>query len=123
MKIHPQIITKNKHPEFVIIPYLEYEAILAELEDKADIKLIDEFHANPQETFSLEIAQKISNGENPIKVFRELRGISQANLAKKAGISRQYLNQIENKTRIGSAKTLKKMASLLNIDLNLLIND
>jgi DNA-binding XRE family transcriptional regulator len=122
MKIHPQIIVKNKYPEFVVLPYREYEIILETLEEQIDIKAIDEFHMSHQETFPMEIAQKIGNGENKIKVFRELRGISQADFAKKIGISRQYLNQIENKTRIGSAKILKKIADLLDIDVNILID-
>jgi DNA-binding XRE family transcriptional regulator len=122
MRMHPQIITKNSCPEFVVLPYKEYETILEALEDQLDIKAIDEFHANHQEMFSMEIAQKIGNGENQIKIFRELRGMSQASFAKKVGISRQYLNQIENKTRTGSAKTLKKMADLLGINVDLLIS-
>ena len=121
MNIHPQIITKNNYPQFVVIPYKEYEAILEALENQVDIKAIDEFHANCDEAFPMEAVQKIAKGENPIKIFRELRGISQSNFAKKAEISRQYLNQIENKTRVGSAKILKKMADLLDINVDLLI--
>jgi DNA-binding XRE family transcriptional regulator len=122
MKIHPQIITKNEHPEFVVLPYVEYEIFLEALEEQLDIKAIDEFRAGNQKTFPMEIAQKISNGEDKVKVFRELRGMSQSNLAKKAGISRQYLNQIESKARTGSAKVLKKIADLLDIDVDLLID-
>jgi DNA-binding XRE family transcriptional regulator len=122
MRIHPQIITKNKYPEFVVLPYKEYEIIIEALEDQIDIKAIDEFHSGNGETFSLELVQKLANGENPIKLFRELRKISQTDFAKKAGISRQYLNQLENGTRKGSAKILKKIANLLDIEIDLLID-
>lgn len=122
MKIHPQLILKNKYPMFVILPYDEYENILEALEDKTDIKAIEAFHATNQETFSMETAQQITNGASPIQVFRELRNMSQSTLAKKVGISRQYLNQIENKTRAGSAKVLKNLASVLEVDVDLLIS-
>lgn len=122
MKIHPQIITKNKYPAFVVLPYDEYEVLIEALEDQIDIKAIDAFHASNQETFPLEIVQKIAEGVNPIKAFRELRKISQTDFAKQAGISRQYLNQMENHTRKGSVKILKKIANLLDIDLDLLID-
>lgn len=86
-----------------------------------EVKAIDAFHANKEEVFPMEVAQKIALGNSPIKVLREYRKISQIDLAKKTEISRQYLCQIENKTRLGNVKILKKIASILNVDMDLLV--
>ncbi len=53
--------------------------------------------------------------------FRDFRKISQAALAAKVGISRQYLCQIESNQRKGSSRILKKIADALGVDVALLI--
>jgi mRNA interferase RelE/StbE len=121
MKIKPQIIVKNNHPEFVVLLYEDYEKISAMLEELEDIKSIDSFRASKQEAFPMIVAQRIANGESPIRIFRELRKISQAALAKKLGISRQYLNQIESKARTGNVELLKNISKELHVSLDLII--
>ena len=122
MKIHPQIIIKNNLPEFIVLPYKEYDNLLNALEDKEDIKAVKDFHSNNQKTIPFELLQSIANGKNAIRVFREFRKISQIKLAEQAGISRQYLCQIENGTRKGSHKVLKRIADILDVDIDLLDN-
>jgi DNA-binding XRE family transcriptional regulator len=121
VQIHPQLIIKNSFPEFVVLTYSEYEAILEALEDKEDIAAIKEFRTTTEETIPWEVVKSISDGKNAIRVFREFRGIPQAKLAKQAGISRQYLCQIENKERQGSSKILKKIAAILQVNIESLI--
>jgi hypothetical protein len=41
MKIHPQFLSKNGLPIFVILPYEEYQNILEKCEDIEDIEAID----------------------------------------------------------------------------------
>ena len=120
--IHPQIITKNSVPEFIVLPYKEYGLLLDALEDQEDIKSIQEFHKTDAETIPFELLKSITDkGKNAVTAFREFRKISQAVLASKAGISRQYLCQIESGQRKGSGSVLKKIASVLDIDVDLLI--
>jgi len=122
MNIHPQIISKNDLPEFVVLPYKEYQNLLVTLEEQEDIKEIEEFHSAKQHTIPFELLQAIAAGRSPVQAFREFRGLSQAKLAKEIGITRQYLCQIENKQRKGNSSVLKKIATILNVDLDLLIN-
>ncbi|KPJ67314.1 MAG: hypothetical protein AMJ43_05535 [Coxiella sp. DG_40] len=122
MNIHPQIISKNDSPEFVVLPYKEYQNLLVTLEEQEDIKEIEEFHSTKQYTIPFKLLRAIATGTNPVQVFRKFRGLSQAKLAKETGISRQYLCQIENKQRKGNISVLKKIAIILNVDLDLLIN-
>jgi len=117
MKIHSQLLSKNGLPIFVILPYEEYQNILEKCEDIEDIKAIDEAEKDRSERFPLALVEAIASGENAIKVFREYRKISQAELSRQIGISRQYISQLENGSRVGSTKILKAIAKTLKVDL------
>src|SRR5437764_1369450 len=118
MKIHPQLISKKGAPVFVVLPYEEYQFILNVLADVSDIEAVDAARSDPHERFPLALVERIAAGENAIKVFREHRDISQTALAEQAGISRQYMSQIENNERVGAMKVLKKIAKLLAVSLD-----
>ena len=118
MKIHPQIIKKSGTPIFVVLPYEEYKNIIELLEDIEDIKAVQEADKDGSESFPLELMQKIATSKKPIKAFREYRNISQADLARTVGVSRQYINQLENSERTGSIKILKAIAQILMVDLD-----
>jgi len=122
MKIHPQIISRNNIPIFVVLPLAEYETILEALENREDRTAIQEFHDSHQPTIPWELLQAITKGANAVRVLRKFRQISQTELAKRVGISRQYLCQIENKKRHGNSKVLKAIAKILEIDLELIID-
>jgi len=117
-KIHPQIILKKGTPAFVVLPYKEYEAILASIEDAEDIEAITIAQADQSEGFPLDMVERIAAGENAIKIFREYREISQKELADRANVSRQYISQIEGNERTGTMKVRKKIAVILSVDLD-----
>lgn len=118
MKIHPQFIAQNGIPTFVVLPYKEYEAILETIEDIIDMETIQASQTDANERFPLDIVERIASGENAIKVIREYRQLSQIELAKKVNVSRQYISQIESAERTGTAKLLKKIATVLAVDLD-----
>lgn len=60
-------------------------------------------------------ANRILDGENPVKVWREYRGMTQESLAERAGISKAYLCQIETGKRAGAVKTLRAIAAALGV--------
>ena len=121
MKIHPQIINKGNKAEFVVLPIDEYNRLLSFVVDRHEVEEVKERLENPQETFPLEIVELLSNGEHPVKVFREYRGLSQSLLAKKINVSKQYISQIENFDRKGTVKVLKAIAKVLKAELNELV--
>jgi DNA-binding XRE family transcriptional regulator len=118
MKVHPQIISQNGMPAFVVLPYEDYEAILDALENVEDIEAIEESKNDNSERFPLELVERIATGENAIKVFREYRGISQIQLAKQVSVSRQYISQIEHNDRAGTTRILKSIAKILHVELD-----
>lgn len=64
--------------------------------------------------------QKILSGENPVKVYREYKGLSQEQLATNIGKTKQYISAIEKGSRTSTIDTLKKLSNILNIDLDIL---
>ena len=77
--------------------------------------------ARDEESFPLEVADRLIAGESPLKVFREYRGLTQSALAKNAGTSAAYLSQIETGRRTGSVKLLRRLADALGVVLDDLV--
>ena len=63
------------------------------------------------------LAERLKNGEHPIRIFREHRGLTQVELAGKAGIARPYLTEIETRKKQGSLPVLKTIAAALSVEL------
>lgn len=117
MKIHPQTIYNGDQPEFIVLPIKEYDSLISTIEEFQDIQEVRNFIENPSETFPMEVVLALSEGRNPIKVYREYRGISQSSLASKVNVSKQYISQLENGDRVGTIAVLKKIAKILRVDL------
>ena len=58
----------------------------------------------------------IIGGEQPVKVFREYRGMTQEELARRAGTSKNYISQIENRRRRAGRKLQARLAEALGLD-------
>ncbi|MBN8448088.1 MAG: helix-turn-helix transcriptional regulator [Candidatus Accumulibacter sp.] len=97
--------------EFAVIPIELYECLAAALEDADDAALADAAYA-VDDGFRIPAAvvNALLEGEQPVRVWREQRGLTQDALAAKAGISKAYLCQIETRKRVGALKTLRAIA-------------
>jgi DNA-binding XRE family transcriptional regulator len=60
-------------------------------------------------------AARLLEGENPIKLWREKRGLSQRALAEDARIAASYLAEIESGRKPGSDNAVRKLASALRV--------
>ena len=72
--------------------------------------------ARDQERVPIELVDRLLAGENPVKVWREHRGLSQRALAERAGLNFAYLSQIETGARCGTVATVKKLADALGLE-------
>lgn len=86
-------------------------------EEAADLAAYEEARAREEEAFPLALAERLVAGAHPIKVFRDYRGMTQAELARQVGLSPLYISQIETGRRGGSTKALRRIAAALDIDL------
>lgn len=73
------------------------------------------------EAVPAEIVKRLLDGENPVRVYREWRGITGTALAQAAGIKQPYLSAIETGAKPGSATALKRIAAVLKVDLEDLV--
>lgn len=78
--------------------------------------------ADGEELIPAEVVNALVDGENPIRVWREYRGMTQSQLAKVADISVPCLSQLESGKRTGSPGVLNAIARGLDLTLDDLID-
>ena len=119
-----QFIERDGKREFAVIPIELYERLSAVLEDVDDAALADAARA-ADDGFRVPAAvvNALLEGEQPVRVWREQRGLTQDALAAKAGISKAYLCQMETRKRVGALKTLRAIADALAVSVNELHED
>ena len=118
-----QFIEKNGKKEFAVVPFEDYEKLIAIAENKADEADILAFRASDEETFPASVVNALIAGENPVKVYRKYRGMTQQALADAIGKSKIYISKIEAGDRQGGVDVLSNIAQALNIDLDDLVTD
>lgn len=121
-----QIIEKNGQIEWAVIPYEEYQRLLEASEMVADIQAYDLAKAQidaEEELIPSAVVYALFDGENPIRVWREYRGLTQQQVADRAGISKPYLSQLESSKRRGGIEVLQKIAQVLEVSLEDLVVD
>ncbi len=77
--------------------------------------------AEGEELIPAEVVYALLDGANPIRVWREYRGLSQGELAARAGISPSYLSQLESGKRDGTMEVLSAVAAALDVTLDDLV--
>lgn len=111
-----------KGEKFAVLPFNLYEKLMEKLEDLQDIADCKEIKAQiargEMELFPADIVNAIINGENKIKVYREYRGLTQAELAAQANLSLAMIKKLESGETSGSIKSLKAIAKVLCLDLD-----
>ena len=119
-----QVIEKNGKPEWAIIPYEEYQRLLEEAEKLQDIQAYDEAKlsvAQGEELIPSEVTFALLDGESLIRAWRKYRGMTQQQVAEKAGISKPYLSQLESGQRRGTTEVLGAVARALEVSLEDLV--
>lgn len=108
--------------EMVTIPREEYDRLRAAAENLADLQTYDcakaALAAGEDELVPADYAHRLLNGKNPLRVYRDLRGLTQAELADKAGVNRVTVAEIETGRKQGSIATLRALADALGVGLD-----
>lgn len=111
--------------DMVTITKQEYDRLCAAAEDLADLKAYDSaiaaLNRGEDELVPAEFFNRLLNGENALRVYRELRGYTQAALAERADVSRATVGEIEISRKTGSIKTLRRLADALGVTVDDLI--
>lgn len=121
-----QVINQNGKPEYAVLPYRDYLALVEQAEMLDDIKTYDEIKrsisSGEEELIPASIVNALADGENPIKVWREYRKLTQQQVAEKIGTSVPFVSQLETAKRKASIDVMRKLASALQVDIEDLVN-
>lgn len=102
----------------------EYRANEAE-EDEGTARIIAErlaaVVAGNQALIPAAIAEARMKGENGVRAARKMRGLTQEQLATKAGMGQAYLSQIETGERGGPLPTIRDLARVLEVPVEWLL--
>lgn len=114
--MNTQIIEMNGNQVFAVVPVSEWESLLARLEALQD--LVDARGAMTEESFPVEMADRLLAGDSPLRVWREYRGLTLQALAESCGVSRQMLSMIERGKTAPSVSLLSRLSSALRCDMD-----
>jgi DNA-binding XRE family transcriptional regulator len=120
-----QILEANGKPAFAVLPYDEYAALRELAEDAADCAALARFgkrYASGKEaTVPVEVIDRIMAGANPLRVWREHRGMTAAQLASAVAITPAHVSKLESGKGEPSVTLLRRLSKALDTDIELLL--
>lgn len=106
--------------ELAILPRHELDA----LRDAAEhAQSIAEYRAGRLPGLSAEQAKAFVEAPSPLAFWRKYRDLTQGALAKRVGVSQNYLSAIENGKRVGDVGLWLKLAKALDVPLEALVDE
>jgi hypothetical protein len=108
----------NTGEELVVLSKRDCDALLAragddDAEDRMTLLLAAE--ALAEEPLPDTASSAILGGDSVLKALRTWRGMTQAELARRAGINQGYLSELESLSKSGSAETLERLSGELDV--------
>ncbi len=93
-----------------------------DFEDIMDIIAYDNAKSKGNgELFPIELTERLINGESPLRIYREYRGLTQTQLATKVGLTQATIAELEKGKQKGSIETWKTLSIALNVDIDDLV--
>ena len=116
-----QVLKDRKgRPAFAIVPWKEYQELIGGVAEDAALVKRGEAAAGEATLPADAVRRIVLEGENPIRVVREARALSQRELAERVGSTAAYISQIENGRPAGRA-ILVKLSKALGAPLDVLL--
>ena len=120
-KDHQRIAGPDGETLFVLVPTADYDALRRASEDLEDLRAAGATLALGSEgpaPVPANVAHRIADGENPVRVWREHRGMKAIELARAACMSAPYLSEIETGKKDGTFRTMAAIARVLAVSLD-----
>ncbi|ABS62491.1 transcriptional regulator, XRE family [Parvibaculum lavamentivorans DS-1] len=118
---HQKILGADGEALFVLVPAADYEKLRRAADDIEDLRAAGATLALGSEgpaPVPAIVAHRIADGENPVRVWREYRGMKAIELARAAGMSAPYLSEIETGKKDGTFRTMAGIAEVLRVSLD-----
>jgi mRNA-degrading endonuclease RelE of RelBE toxin-antitoxin system len=121
---------KTPRGEVAILPRKDYELLVAKAseadEDAGTARIVARARkeiADGAPLLPKDVVDRIANGENPVRVLREWRDITQMYLSFKTNLSQGHISDIENGRRTGTVAALRLIANVLKVPLDMLVEE
>ena len=121
---------KTPRGEVAILPRKEYEVLVAKAaeaeEDAGTARIVSRARKDIESGGPLlpkSVVDCLANGENPVRVMREWRDETQMYLSFRTDLSQGYISDIESGRRVGTVAALRRIAKVLNVPLDLLVQE
>jgi DNA-binding Xre family transcriptional regulator len=115
----PQFIQTPDGGEMVVIERAEFDRLTEAAMDASDRDAAAEIDrkiaVGEEEAIPAAFADRIIDGENPVRVWREYRGLKVKELAATTKIAPAMLSMIENGKRNATVDNLKALATALRV--------
>lgn len=122
MTYQPQRIEAPDGTELVVITRDEYDRLLdaGGDEDARDARLADAARAESEVRYPAPVMDALLAGDTPVAAWRKHRGMSQADLAAKTGMTQAGVSRLETRrdgraTPLGRMATRRSLASALDV--------
>ena len=116
-------IIKTGGEDLVVLSRRDYDALLARAGDQAaedamTARIVAETHG--QTALPGDVVDRILDGENPIAVVMEFRQLSQAELARRTGLSQPFISKLV-RGEVGAGRdTMEKLRNALEVSKDML---
>ena len=100
------------------LPLAEYESLVDAADIAAASRIRADIDAGREELVPQSVVDRMLAGENPVRVWREHRALTAAQLAEAADISAGYLSELETGKKAGSLETMRRIAAALKLDID-----
>jgi DNA-binding XRE family transcriptional regulator len=104
--------------KMAMLPVADYERLLELAENRGDAlaaAAAEQRREGGEEYLPSAMVDRLLAGESPLRVWRSFRGVTQRNLSAAAGISHNFLSNLEAGKRRGAPDIWRKLAGALNV--------
>ncbi|HET7084686.1 MAG TPA: helix-turn-helix transcriptional regulator [Rhizomicrobium sp.] len=108
-------------PLYAVMAWADYQRLTA-VDGETAALIAAGMDARDDEVYPEEVARRLLAGEPPLKVIREWRGLTQEDLADRSHVATQYISQIERGVRNVGRNVGAKLADILNVSREMLMD-
>jgi DNA-binding XRE family transcriptional regulator len=119
-------IVEIEGQKIALLPIADYERLLDIAHDREDVEaaqLAAQRRLGDLEYLPAAMANRILDGESPLRVWREYRGLSTTALAASVNVAQSHISQLENRKRRGQHALWRKLAEVLKVEVDDILPD
>ena len=107
--------------KMAVLPVEDYTRLLEAAEDQADISAAVEAERRREageEYLPADMVNRLVDGENALRVWRQYRGMTVTKLAEVSGVNKAMVSQLENGKAYGRPATWRALADALRVSVD-----